>query len=255
MNNSQQKIRKNWTFEETIVALYLYFTIPFQRVSKSNPIIQEYAQLLNRTPSALGMKIGNIGRLDPTLRMKNITGLSNGSKLDEEVWSTYLGKWDKLVLDFEKVIQYLQKVPDIQDEPVYTFPEGKERVTQVSVRTNQNFFRQSVLAAYNNKCCITGIDIPELLIASHIKPWKDDLANRLNPRNGLCLNNLHDKAFDRGFITFDDEFRLILSSHLTCSKETLQFFLPYENKVIASPDRLSPELGFLDFHRKNIFKE
>lgn len=63
MNNSQQKIRKNWTFEETIVALYLYFTIPFQRVSKSNPIIQEYAQLLNRTPSALGMKIGNIGCL------------------------------------------------------------------------------------------------------------------------------------------------------------------------------------------------
>lgn len=255
MNNAIQKTRRNWTFEETVVALYLYFTIPFQRVNKFNSIIQEYCQLLSRTPSALVMKIGNIGRLDPTLIMQNITGLSNGSKLDEEVWNAYLGKWDKLVADFEKVIQNLQKVPDIQDEPVCTFPEGKERVAQVSVRTNQNFFRQSVLAAYNNKCCITGIDIPELLVASHIKPWKEDLDNRLNPRNGLCLNNLHDKAFDRGFITFDDEFRLILSSHLTCSKDVLPFFIPYENKVISLPNRLSPDLRFLDFHRKNIFKE
>lgn len=255
MDNLSQKTRKNWTFEETTVALYLYFTIPFQRVSKSNPIIQEYSQVLNRTSSALGMKIGNIGRLDPTLKMQNIIGLSNGSKLDEEVWNTYLGKWDKLVADFDKIIQNLQKAPNKQDEPVYTFPEGKERVTQVTVRTNQNFFRQSVLAAYNNRCCITGIDIPELLVASHIKPWKDDLDNRLNPRNGLCLNNLHDKAFDRGLITFDDEFKLVISSHLTCSKETLKFFSPYENKVISLPDRLSPDLGFLDFHRKNIFKE
>ncbi|SUA24418.1 Uncharacterised protein [Neisseria gonorrhoeae] len=70
------KIRKiadkneKWTRDETLVALYLYYIIPFQKVSKDNPVIQEYAEILGRTPSALGMKIGNLGRLDPTLKVK-----------------------------------------------------------------------------------------------------------------------------------------------------------------------------------------
>ncbi|MFA9499748.1 HNH endonuclease [Mannheimia sp. E30BD] len=250
--------RRNWTREETTVALYLYFIIPFQKVSKSNPTIQEYAELLERTPSALGMKIGNIGRLDNTLKIKNISGLSNGSKLDEQVWNHYQGKWEQLYWDFEHIIAKLrknsQKIPDSLDEQVYSFPEGKEKISQVAVRANQHFFRSSVLAAYNQKCCITGIEMPELLVASHIKPWKDDLDNRLNPRNGLCLNTLHDKAFDRGLITLDEQFRVVLSPLLLNTAETVKFFLPYENQEITLPERLSPDLELLDFHRRHIFK-
>lgn len=120
---------------------------------------------------------------------------------------------------------------------------------------NQSFFRAVILASYNSRCCITGIDIPELLVASHIKPWKDDVENRLNPQNGLCLNALHDKAFDRGLFTLDDNFNIILSSKLKQSKQTSTFFKLYENQKIALPDRLSPDLVFLKYHRENIFKE
>lgn len=63
---------------------------------------------------------------------------------------------------------------------------------------------------------MTGISISELLIASHIKPWKvsNNEDEKTNPRNGLCLNALHDKAFDRGLITIDKNYKIIVSSKL-----------------------------------------
>lgn len=99
---------KKWTRDETLVALYLYYIIPFQKVSKGNPIIQEYAAILGRTPSALGMKIGNLGRLDPTLKVKNISGLSNGSKMDVVVWNEFSGHWEQINKEFEGVISQYQ---------------------------------------------------------------------------------------------------------------------------------------------------
>ncbi|MBX3387813.1 MAG: HNH endonuclease [Phycisphaeraceae bacterium] len=79
-----------------------------------------------------------------------------------------------------------------------------EVVMTVKQRRGQRFFRASVLAGHDGKCCITGITHPEMLRASHIVPWKDDAKLRLNPRNGLCLNALHDAAFDRGLFTLTD---------------------------------------------------
>ena len=79
--------RRNWTREETIVAFNLYCKIPFNEVTKTNPLIMEFAPKINRTPSALGMKISNLARLDPELQKRGISGLVNGSKLDEEIWT------------------------------------------------------------------------------------------------------------------------------------------------------------------------
>ena len=245
--------RKNWTRDEIIVALYLYFTIPFAKVNKFHPLIKEYAVLIGRTPSALAMKIGNLGSFDKTLREKNITGLSNASQLDRDVWQEFEGKWSLLDEVYQRIIdQLLHKIKKLETE--YNHFHGEEEKREVNVRINQSFFRDSVLAAYNYRCCITGIDIPELLIASHIKPWKDDVENRLNPRNGLCLNALHDKAFDRGLFTLDENFRVTLSHQLYSSENTMQWFKAYENKQIILPERLMPSLDFLRFHRENIFK-
>ena len=80
------------------------------------------------------------------------------------------------------------------------------------------------------------------------------MENRLNPRNGLCLNALHDKAFDRGLFTLDENFRVTLSNKLYSSENTMQWFKAYENKQIILPERLMPSLDFLRFHRENIFK-
>ena len=154
----------------------------------------------------------------------------------------------------EQFLNKVKKVPGVLLETGYNHFHGEEEKREVNVRINQSFFRDSVLAAYNYRCCITGIEIPELLIASHIKPWKDDVENRLNPRNGLCRNALHDKAFDRGLFTLDENFRVTLSNQLYSSENTMQWFKAYENKQIILPERLMPSLDFLRFHRENIFK-
>lgn len=250
--------KRNWTQKETLIALYLYYTIPFQKVGKTNKTIQKYAALINRTPSALGMKIGNLGRFDPTLQARNISGLINGSKMDETVWKQFEGQWEKLDKEFQIVVNEFE-MKDGLDENIQTIsdvvPKSTERSVLVSVRVNQDFFRASVLAAYNNQCCITGIDLPELLVASHIKPWKDDENNRLNPKNGLCLNTLHDKAFDRGLLTLDENFNLIFSSRLQhINPDSFdKMFKPYEGKQIRLPERLAPDLSFLEHHRTYIF--
>ena len=57
----------------------------------------------------------------------------------------------------------------------------------VKQRVNQWFFRRAVLAAYGARCCITGLDVPQLLVAGHIAPWSKDKQNRVNPQNGICL--------------------------------------------------------------------
>ncbi|SMN15837.1 Possible restriction endonuclease [uncultured Candidatus Thioglobus sp.] len=119
------------------------------------------------------------------------------------------------------------------------FFEGKEIERSVKTRINQSFFRDAILSSYNFKYCLTGIDIPALLIANHIVPWSKDPKNRLNPKNGLCLNNLHDQAFDRGYITFDNQLRLVLSRHIVKSKEKYiqKYFKELEGKSLRLPDR------------------
>ena len=108
-----------------------------------------------------------------------------------------------LNLAYESEIQLaklLNHKIEIDEEIDFEIKEGKVREGVVKVRVNQSFFRNTVLASYENKCCITGISIPDFLVASHIIPWSKDEKNRLNPENGLCLNSIHDKAFDKGFI-------------------------------------------------------
>lgn len=107
--------------------------------------------------------------------------------------------------------------------------------------------------------CATGIVLPELLLASHIKPWKssDAKTERTNPRNGLCLNSLHDKAFDRGLITIDKEYRIVNSTKISSTvmdDDTREWFLSYEGKQIILPDRFYPDKAFIEYHNDMIFQ-
>ena len=77
--------RRNWTEDEIIIALALYYQVPFGKIHKANPLIIKVAEKLHRTPSALGMKMGNLARFDSTLRERNVTGLPNGGRLDREI--------------------------------------------------------------------------------------------------------------------------------------------------------------------------
>jgi putative restriction endonuclease len=131
-------------------------------------------------------------------------GASHGSKLDAVIWEEFNDNLEKLSFESEVLLaeKIGKKVEETSGIYVLDLPkEGKEREALVKTRVNQSFFRKTILAAYNIRCCITGLSIPSLLTASHIVPWSEDEANRMNPKNGLCLNALHDRAFDKGWIT------------------------------------------------------
>ena len=108
----------------------------------------------------------------------------------------------------------------------------------------------------NKPCCITKINNAELLVASHILPWSEDERNRLNPTNGLCLNALHDKAFDRHLITVSAEDYTIQISSKLKSKEVIESidnnFGKLEGKEIVLPDKFLPSKEFLMKHN-NLF--
>ena len=251
-------MKRLWTREETIVALYVYCIVPFTLTNKNNPTIIEYAKKLNRTPSSLGMKIGNIGRLDPELKKQNISGLRNGAKLEEVVWNEFNGDRENLVLTAEKILADLsnRSIEDkyLEDhEKDYT---GDEKERLVKTRVNQDFFRNAVLSAYNGKCAITGAGINDFLIASHIVPWSEDKSIRLDPKNGICLNSIHDRAFDRGFITIDNDYRVVVSNKLkeVYSNEFIdRVFKSYEGTKISLPDKFIPSKDYLQYHQDKIF--
>ena len=251
--------RNNWTKEETIVAFNVYCKVPFKISRKTNPIIIKYANILGRSPSALNMKIGNFGRLDPELKKQAIVGLAHGSKLEEDVWNEFNGNWDKLAFESEKLIAAFQNrtIEELEFININDLPKGEDRERTVKTRINQHFFRSAILSSYNLKCCITGLSIPDFLIASHIKPWSKDEDNRTNPHNGLCLNSIHDKAFDKGFITVTPDFKVLVSKffdHYSDEQAVNDFFKKYDNQKINLPDRFLPSKDFLDYHYNEIFK-
>jgi len=250
----------NWTREELIITFNLYCKIPFGTIHIHNPEIIALAIVLGRTPSAVSWKLANLASLDPSLKKRNIAGASHGSRMDAQVWNEFNGDWDRLAFESEKLLaQKIGKpVEDVSEVDLFDLPKtGKEREAFVKVRVNQSFFRKAVLAAYNFQCCITGLEIPELLNASHIIPWSKDEANRVNPRNGLCLNAIHDRAFDRGLLTITPDLTIKISKSVkqgNVSEAVQDFLLRFDRMEINKPTRFFPEAKFLEFHNANIFE-
>jgi putative restriction endonuclease len=251
--------RKLWTRNELIIAINQYCKMPFGKIHHSNPEIIALAELLGRTPSAVSWKLVNFASLDPSLQARGISGATNCSKMDREIWNEFYDNWEELGFESEKLIAEYKNEPIEKSAEIFVddLPkEGKEREAIVKARVNQSFFRKNILSAYSYKCCITGISVPDLLIASHIKPWAKDVSNRLNPRNGLCLNALHDKAFDNGWISISGDYNLIVSKKLkgTMQAEIFEkYFSVYENKPIELPKRFLPDQDFLGYHREMKF--
>lgn len=255
--------KNNWTREETIVAFNVYCKIPFKKSSKTHPTIIKYAKIIGRSPSALNMKIGNLGRLDPDLRKDGIVGLSNGSKTEEVVWNEFHGNWEKLAYESELLIakfnnQSIENTMKFTVEEEENIKMGLDKKVLVKKRVNQSFFRSTILSAYHLKCAITSLSIPKLLVAAHIKPWSVDETNRLNPRNGICLNQLHHTAFDEGYFTITPDYQVKISPFFNDFQKDISisnFFLKYDNHKIALPDKFLPNKAFLDYHHLNIFKK
>lgn len=250
----------NWTREELIIVFNLYCKIPFSKTVKTNPKVIEVANLIGRTPSSVAFKLGNFGSFDPELKKRGIVGLRNAGKLDKEIWDEFNADWYSLAYESELLIikRNNRQIEENFQIEISEIPIGKEKERIVRTRVNQNFFRASILSLYNQKCCITGLGIPDLLIASHIVPWSKDENNRLNPRNGLCLNAMHDRAFDKGFITVTPEYKVKTSNYFAnyANEEIVaEMFSKYDNQKIILPDKFSPDKEFLSYHNEKIFRK
>lgn len=136
--------------------------------------------------------------------------------------------------------------------------KGKTKEKIVKTRINQSVFRQIILSSYSNRCAISGINIPELLVASHIIPWSINKDERLNPSNGICLSSLYDKAFDTGLIGINVDYSILLSKKIkkTSNEEFyIRFFKPFNGKTILFPERYRPQKKFLEYHLDTIFQK
>lgn len=261
-----------WTRDQRLIALNLYCKLPFGKLHKGNPIIKEVAAKMGRTPSSLALKLCNFASLDPVLHARGIAGMSGASREDKSIWDEFNANTSALGPQSEELLHDLLAVKtdqeldlldhdQIQLEPSRDLitPNGPTDATAtVKVRRGQQFFRQSILSAYGVRCCISGINVPRLLVASHIKPWGKFPKERLDPRNGLCLSNLHDAAFDNGLVTLDEKLKVVLSERLRSyfPQAALESnFVPYEGVTIRLPERLAePSPDFLHYHREMIFK-
>ncbi|MFA5628523.1 MAG: HNH endonuclease [Thiohalomonadaceae bacterium] len=252
---------KGWTRPQLLVAFGLYCQMPFGKMHSRNPEIVKYAELIDRTPSALAMKLTNIASLDPAIISTGRKGLSGASSTDKKMWEEMQNDWESFALESEYEMTKIGKSEDsagtadlsVKDEDNHT---GYDKEVKTKVRIGQSFFRRSVLSAYNYKCCITGLSVPNLLVASHIVPWRSDSSNRLNPRNGLSLSMLHDRAFDLGIITIKNDFTVKVSDFVNYENDYFyqSALKSYDNRPIALPEKFTPFQEFLAYHRDNIFK-
>lgn len=133
--------------------------------------------------------------------------------------------------------------------------EGTDQVGKTKVRIGQAYYRKMIVSLYGGKCCVTGLDVPKLLRASHIIRWADDKENRMNPENGLCLSGTYDLAFDQHLISFDEDFRMIVGSEISdhfTNAVTCNYFKKFIGKKIAMPSKFLPSQEFLQVHREQL---
>lgn len=248
-----------WTREELILALDLYFRLPFGRLNRSTPEVIELANLIGRTNNSVALRLVNFATCDPIIINSGRTGMPGGLSICKPIWDEYAGRKEELFYDAQQIKANLlhssiEDLVGINENDLV----GKDKKAFVKQRVNQDAFRSMILNLYEKRCALTGINIPSLLVASHIIPWAVNKQERLNPENGLCLSALYDKAFDKGFISFDDQYCVILAEKLKLYQAEPYYgkhFASIEGQPIALPEYHRPNKEFLEWHRDCIFNK
>jgi putative restriction endonuclease len=205
----------------------------------------------------------NLASLKPMLEARGIKGASIASKLDRAIWDEFYGDIDSLAFESElkraqlehrSIEEILKEEPELDEILAKT---GEERERLVKVRVNQSFFRKMVLSAYDDTCCITGLQNAEFLVAGHILRWADDEKNRMNPQNGIAINALHDKTFEKGLMTITSDYIIKVSSELKkkgAAEKVEELFIQYDGKSMVEPKKFWPDEKFLLHHNTKRFR-
>ena len=160
----------------------------------------------------------------------------------------WLKKKDKKIEGYKLKDEYYNNAKEVEDKIEKLNLQGIDKEAVVKIRVNQGIFKEQLLCRYSH-CCLCNVTQKDFLIASHIKPWKDSDENeRLDIDNGLLLCPNHDKAFDRGYISFDDNGLIIISDELD---DINRVFLNLRQDMSIKLTDGNRE--YLKYHRKNIF--
>lgn len=253
--------RRNWTREELILAFNLYLKLPFGKLHSRTTEIIQLAKLINRTPGSVAMRLNNFAHVDPYHKARGVVGLKGGFRQCQPIWDEYADSREELMFESEQLLaqferqtvesKYADTLLDLQNL------KGDTKLREVKTRVNQALFRQIVLSSYNSKCAISGLDIPDFLVAGHIIPWAQNEKERLNPENGICLSSLYDKAYDKGYIGISTKYEIILSNQLIHNSQkdyVNRFFITLGGTKIQLPDRFLPRKEFLEYHLDMVFK-
>ncbi len=159
-----------------------------------------------------------------------------------------------------KVRRAFQLARSLPDEPLKEFrekaaalPRSTEAERLMVQRVGQDIFRDRLMDYWDGRCAVTGLDVPELLRASHIKPWSvcSTDAERLDVFNGLLLAPHLDAAFDRGFISLADDGAVILSDMLDPeAQRVLGLIAPLRSSRLSRGHR-----AYLAWHREHLFRQ
>ena len=251
--------KRLWTRDELILTLSVYFQLPFGRLNHTTPEVKELAQLIGRTENSAALRLVNFAACDPYIINSGRTGMPAGIPVCKPVWDEFVDDKERLFSEAQRIkAELLHKTIEETLHLTASDFEGKERTTVIRQRVNQNVFRSMILYNYEERCAITGINIPELLVAGHIIPWADSTPQqKLSPENGICLSALYDKAFDKGLFTISpDDYSIHLSSALR-EYGTQEYFDKQfggiSGKQITLPIEHKPNRDFLAYHRDHVF--
>jgi len=165
-------------------------------------------------------------------------------------------------LNKDKPSEFVFKIDALSYEEVDVFKEVREHAAEyktldvteqeqvVKSRLGQGNFRRNVIRLWGS-CSVTGLQNVSLLRASHIKPWKNSTNNeRLTPYNGLLLIPNYDFLFDKGYISFKNNGKVLVSEKLSSfAREVFDIREDLELRKIFPENK-----EYLDFHRSEVFE-
>lgn len=245
----------HWRREDVIVAYALYCVTPLNKINPSNKVIQQVSARLGLPIGSLVLRMRNFQFLDPAGAGEGGKGMSHVAKMDRQIFEEFQNDWGSLsaLAEGASGLALFEGTPEKGAKPISSLTERNK------VSRERHFFRASVFAAYENRCCITGLTLPALLVASHIRPYSRcrTSSDRTDPRNGLLLSTLHDRAFDQGLITVTKAYVIKVSQKIKDHANdsfTKSCLSDLEGRKIILPRGFLPDPDCLEYHNDEIFK-
>lgn len=240
-----------WSREDIIVAYALYCVTPLNQINPRNKAIQQVSEIIPHSVSSIVMRMKNFRYLDPRVT----SGLEHVAKADKLIYEEFKHDWGALSIEAENLtgLALFDASPLQGAKPLSSLTDHSR------VSRERHFFKRAVLSTYDGRCYISGCTLPQMLTASHIKPYSKcrDESDRVNPENGICLNTFYDKAFDSGLLTITPSLKVHISpivKTLADDDFTRFWLLNLEGMILPPPPRFPPRRAFLEYHNDEIFR-